>query len=105
MQTYDLAIAWCWEYDADFIFQIDKECIIRGVFPYLIHPHNLSETLHRMENRELRFEVFFDRASDQEEDFDQLVDVMQDYGTKMINDADRVAYAAFLWSWWVSLHV
>ena len=93
MQTYDLAIAWCWEYDADFVFQIDKECIIRGVFPYLIHPHNLSETLHRMENRELRFEVFFDRASDQEEDFDQLVDVMQDYGTKMINDADRVAYA------------
>jgi len=46
-----------------------------------------------MENEELQFKVFFDRASDQEEDFDQLVDVMQDYGVKMINDADRVACA------------
>lgn len=93
MQTYDLAIAWCWEYDADFVFQIDRECIRRGVLSYLIHPQNLSETLYRMENGELWFKVFFDRASDQEEDFDQLVDVMQDEGVKMINDEDRVVWA------------
>jgi hypothetical protein len=90
---YDLAIAWCWEYDADFVFQIDMECGRRGLFSYLIHPHNLFETLHRMENRELRFKVFFDRASDQEEDFQQLVDVMQERRVKMINDEDRVVRA------------
>ncbi len=93
MQRYDLAIAWCWEFDADFVFHIDTECGRRGLFSYLIHPHNLFETLHRMENRELRFKVFFDRASDQEEDFDQLVDLMQYRRVKMINDADRVLWA------------
>lgn len=90
---YDLAIAWCWEYDADFVLQIDRECIRRGVLSYLIHPQNLSETLQRLENGELNFKVFFDRASDQEEDFQQLVDVMRDEGVKMINDEDRVMWA------------
>ena len=93
MQRYDLAIAWCWKYDVDFVFQIDKECVIRRLFPYLIHTHNLFETLQRMENGELRFEFFFDRASDQKEDFEQLVDVMRDEGVKMLNDEDRVMWA------------
>lgn len=93
MQTYDLAIAWCWEYDNDFVFQIDSECGRRGLFSYLIHPHNIFETMLRMENEELNFKFFFDRASDQEETFDQLVDVMRDEGVKMINDADKVALA------------
>jgi len=90
---YDLAIAWCWEYDVDFVFQIDRECIRRGVLSYLIHPQNLSETLQRLENGELNFKFFFDRASDQEEDFQQLVDVMQDERVKMINDEDRAVWA------------
>ena len=93
MQTHDLAIAWCWEYDADFVHQIDTECGRRGILSYLIHPHNLLETLQRMEKGELQFKIFFDRASDQEEDFDQLVDVMQEERVKMINDADRVVWA------------
>ncbi|KPK99398.1 MAG: hypothetical protein AMJ91_07980 [candidate division Zixibacteria bacterium SM23_73_3] len=93
MQKYDLAIAWCWEYDADFVHQIDTECGRRGILSYLIHPHNLLETLQRMEKGELQFKIFFDRASDQEEDFDQLVDVMQEERVKMINDADRVVWA------------
>jgi len=93
LQTYDLAIAWCWEYDADFVHQIDRECRRRGVFSYLIHPHNLFETLQRLENGELNFKFFFDRASDQEEDFQQLVDVMQDEGVKMINDEDQAQWA------------
>jgi len=93
LQKYDLAIAWCWEYDADFVHQIDTECGRRGILSYLIHPHNLLETLQRMEKGELQFKIFFDRASDQEEDFDQLVDVMQEERVKMINDADRVVWA------------
>lgn len=93
MHTFDLAIAWCWQYDSDLIHQIDTECVSRGLFPYLVHPHNLQETLQRIEAGELNFGLFLDRASDQEEAFDQLVDVMKDAGVKMINDADLVARA------------
>jgi len=93
VQTYDLAIAWCWKYDADFVFQVDSQCVKKGLSPYLIHPHNLFETMNRMERGELGFKVFFDRASDQEEDFEQLVDMMQNQGAKMINNVDRATWA------------
>jgi len=93
LQIFDLAIAWCWKYDADFVVQIDRECGRRGVFSYLIHPHNLFETMHKMDAGELGFRVFFDRASDQEEDFDGLVDLMKSYGVKMINDSEMTSWA------------
>ena len=93
MQVFDLAIAWCWKYDADFIFQMDRECGRRGVFSYLIHPHNLFETMHKMDSGELGFTVFFDRASDQEEDFEGLVDLMKSCRVKMINDEERASWA------------
>jgi len=94
LQIFDLATAWCWKYDADFVFQIDKECGKRGVCSYLIHPHNLFETMHKIDSEELRFKVFFDRASDQEEDFDGLVDLMKASPVKMINDSDRALWAS-----------
>ena len=93
MQLFDLAIAWCWKYDADFVFQIDSQCVRRGLSPYLIHSHNLFETMTRMEKGELGFKVFFDRASDQEEDFEHLVDMMQGREVRMINDVDRATWA------------
>ena len=93
METYDLATAWCWEYDADFIQQIDAECGERSVRSYLIHPHNLFETLNRMKNGELGFRIFFDRASDQEEAFDQLVKGILGRDMKMINHADHLPLA------------
>lgn len=93
METYDLAVAWCWEYDADFVYRIDRECSEGGIRSYLIYPHNLFETLSRMEKGELGFRVFFDRASDQEEAFDRLVKVILDRGLKMINHAERLPLA------------
>jgi len=93
LQIFDLAIAWCWKYDADFIFQIDRECGKRGVFSYLIHPHNLFETMHKIESGGLEFKVFFDRASDQEEDLDGLVDLMKACRVKMINDVEKALRA------------
>jgi hypothetical protein len=93
LQIYDFAIAWCWKYDADFVSQLDSQCVRRGLSPYLIHPHNLFETMSRIEKGGLGFKVFFDRASDQEEDFEQLVDMMRDQGAKMINDVDRATWA------------
>lgn len=93
METCHLAIAWCWEYDADFISHVDQECCGRGIRSYLIHPDNLSESLRRIQDGELRFRIFFDRASDQQEAFDKLVQVIQHQRARMINDADRLKLA------------
>jgi hypothetical protein len=88
LQTYDLAIAWCWEYDDDLVCRIDRESLIRGLSPYLINPHNLAETLHCMQNGEIGFRFFLDRASDQNEAFDQLVDSVKEEGVRMINEVE-----------------
>jgi hypothetical protein len=93
LETYHLAIAWCWEYDADFVRYVDRECGSRGVKSYLICSDNLSETIQQVQDGELRFRTFFDRASDQQEAFDRLVRVMQRHPAKMINDADRLKLA------------
>ena len=93
MQNFDLALAWCWKYDSDFVFQIDRECGQRGVLSYLIHPHNLFETMHKIDSGEMGFKVFFDRASDQEEDFDGLVDLLKAYQVRMVNAVDRALWA------------
>lgn len=93
MQIFDLAIAWCWTYDADFVFQIDRECGKRGLLSYFIHPHNLFETMQKIDSGELGFKVFFDRASDQEEDFEGLTDLMKACRVKMINDEKKLLRA------------
>jgi hypothetical protein len=93
MKTFDLATAWCWEYDADFTNQIDGECLSRGIGSYLIHPDNLSDTLQKIEDGELQFKIFLDRASDQDAAFDRLVEVMKDHRAKMINQADYLGLA------------
>jgi hypothetical protein len=93
VQTYDLATAWCWQYDEDFVGHIDGECCKRGIRSYLIHTENLSETLLQIEKGELRFKIFFDRASDQEEAFDRLVEEVQKHRVKMINRSSHLELA------------
>jgi hypothetical protein len=93
VQTYDLATAWCWQYDEDFVGHIDRECVKRGIRSYLIHTENLSETLQQIEKGELRFKIFFDRASDQEEAFVRLVEEVQKRRVKMINRSSLLELA------------
>lgn len=93
MQICDLATAWCWQYDEDFVGHIDRECIKRGIRSYLIHTENLSEALQQIEKGDLRFKIFFDRASDQEEAFDRLVEEVQKRRVKMINRTSHLELA------------
>jgi len=93
LESHHLAIAWCWEYDADFVRHVDRECGSREIKSYLIHSDNLSEALQQIRDGELRFRTFFDRASDQEEAFEKLVSAMQRQHARMINDAGRLKMA------------
>lgn len=46
-KVFDFALAWDWEYDRDFIYQINDTCIKLGLKPYIVNPHNLFETFIR----------------------------------------------------------
>jgi glutathione synthase/RimK-type ligase-like ATP-grasp enzyme len=93
VQTIDLGIGWEWEYDADFVLTLDRACHTAGLSSYLIHPHNLWETLEKIRDRTLGFRAFLDRASDNVEGIRVLVGHLKSGGTLIINDPDLLIRA------------
>ncbi|HUN66702.1 MAG TPA: hypothetical protein VMW43_11440 [Bacteroidota bacterium] len=93
MQMYDLALAWNWEFDREFIFSIERECARRGVSTYRIDTGHLAETLARLAAGGLKFLSFFDRASDADPAFLPLSQWMEEHVVYYINPRHRVVHA------------
>lgn len=94
MNTVDLAIAWNWEYDRDFIDGIERECSSRGLATYRIEDHNLPETVDALRAGTVGFRSFFDRASDADEAYLELQPFVNLPGVRRINPRERVLHAA-----------
>ncbi len=93
MQTYDLAIAWNWEFDHDFIFSVERECQRRNLKTYRIDEDHLPETLRLLKAGAVSFQAFFDRASDADPEFLPLVQWMEEHVVYYINPHRRVVHA------------
>jgi hypothetical protein len=93
MTTYGLAIAWNWEFDADFVAGIEHACARRGVSTFRIDPHNLQAVVHDLRSGRLAFDVFFDRASDADPAFYPLVEILRGVCRRIFNRHDFVARA------------
>lgn len=93
MNSFDLAIAWNWEFDADYIQGIERECEQRKISTYQIRPDNLQHVLTRLRKKDLVFNAFYDRASDADEAFLPLVNHLIDPIMRIINPHGRVAHA------------
>jgi GNAT superfamily N-acetyltransferase len=74
MTTYDLCLAWTWEYDADFAARLGAACARRGLTLHAVTPATLADTLARIASGGLAFRAFFDRASDGDPAFLPLVE-------------------------------
>lgn len=72
-QVFDLAIAWNWEYDLEFINLIEQIAQKRGISTYLIHHRNVEEAVAQLHKGKISFRVVLDRASDEEESFHSFV--------------------------------
>jgi glutathione synthase/RimK-type ligase-like ATP-grasp enzyme len=92
-RTVDLGIGWEWEYDAYFVFMLDRYCQQAGLSSYLVHPHNLSETWEKVQDGSLFFRSFLDRASDNVEAIRTLVWHLKAKGAPLINDPDLLPRA------------
>ncbi|MCX6138152.1 MAG: hypothetical protein NTV54_11730 [Ignavibacteriales bacterium] len=84
-QKFSLGIAWNWEFDADFVYGLEYECLRAGMTSYRVEPHNLQETLRRLRGGELCFDAFLDRASDAEESFEPLARLLAKSKTLVLN--------------------
>jgi hypothetical protein len=68
-REYDLAVAWNWEYDRDFLQVLMSAAGRRGLNTYLIDQNNVGETIHRLQDDVPLFYSVLDRASDEDERF------------------------------------
>ncbi|MCJ7498448.1 MAG: hypothetical protein MUO78_10010 [candidate division Zixibacteria bacterium] len=94
MEDFDLGIAWCWEYDRELVFELEDYIHRKGLTIYQIAPYNLEETLNRLNSNQLKFKLFLDRASDQNEEFERLVQFIKTSGIKMLNDFDKALWSS-----------
>lgn len=94
MEEFDLGIAWCWEYDRELVFELEDYIHRKGLTIYQIAPYNLEETLNRLNSNQLKFKLFLDRASDQNEEFERLVQFIKTSGIKMLNDFDKALWSS-----------
>ncbi len=85
-QVFDLAIAWNWEHDADFVSLLDMACRQRGLTLLQITPDTLMATLDRLRSGEISFRVLLDRAWDVSEAYYPLADWGRANGAQILND-------------------
>jgi hypothetical protein len=90
VHTYDLGLAWNWEFDRTFILGIEAECHVLGLTTFRIEPHNLQECLRNMRTGKLVFRTFIDRASDAEESFEPMARLVAKSGAHLFNPYEAI---------------
>jgi hypothetical protein len=74
---YDAAIAWTWRFDTDFVQSI-KEVAEQASLRILdVNKESVAEVLELVRKRLIRFRVFLDRASDEDDTFLPLMRLLQ----------------------------
>jgi len=73
METYNLCLTWNWEYDADFVKLLNLACQSHGLSLLQITHENLLDMVRSITNKEIVFQIFFDRASDADARFIPVV--------------------------------
>ena len=72
MVLYDIAVAWNWEYDRDFIKIVQEVFRQNNLSVLEIRKENVDEIFDLLEQGKLQFRYFLDRASDEDEMFQPL---------------------------------
>ncbi|MFN3928243.1 MAG: RimK family alpha-L-glutamate ligase [Thermoflexus sp.] len=93
IEMVDLAVAWNWDCDRPFIGMIREACAQRGLSVQEITPETLPTVLGRAQRGEWLCRVFFDRASDWDEDFEPLIEWARAVGVFRLNPTERARAA------------
>lgn len=85
LQIFDLAVAWNWEYDADFIDLLERVFRERGLSLLQVTDETVDAIIDQVGRRTLEFRLLLDRASDTDEDYYPLTDWGCVTGTRILN--------------------
>ena len=93
MNIFDLAVAWNWEFDEDFVKGVERECHRRGLSTFQVTTHNLRGVLDQLNHGEIDFRALYDRASDADDAFLPLVEALDSPAVRVINPLRYVVHA------------
>jgi len=91
---YEIAVAWNWQFDIEFINIIKEIAHNNNVSLLEITPQNLNEILENLNNNKIYFKVFLDRASDSDENFKKIFNFIKKEKTYFINSYENVLFAS-----------
>ncbi|MBN1542935.1 hypothetical protein JW992_12380 [candidate division KSB1 bacterium] len=91
---YDLALAFDWEYDRDFIELLASEAENLGLRSFTIDPDSLETFFYRLKGGEFFAKVLVDRASDTDPRFFDLQRELQSRGCRIIDPLAALHWAS-----------
>ncbi len=93
MEKFDFAISYEWEYDIDFVNEVENILQANGLSTFRISYYNISEVTDDLRKRRLSFRSYLDRASDVDEEFYELGEILQKRKCRIFNPYDRVQHS------------
>ncbi|HTY60348.1 MAG TPA: hypothetical protein VMF59_16110 [Bacteroidota bacterium] len=90
----DLAVAWDWTFDRDFIAHIGAECASRGVRMAALGPEEAGEAAEALRSGSVNIGTFLDRADHDQKPFAALSAAVVSSGTRYLNRPEDVRRAA-----------
>ena len=87
LQTYDLAVAWNWEYDREFVACVQDVACRKNTAVLEIRAENVEEIFDMLKRGKIHFRYLLDRASDEDEKFQPLARFV----LKQFRSGDRTA--------------
>lgn len=71
-RIFDLGLAWNWELDRNFVETIGRHADAAGLTIFQVHRANIEDVTELVRKKKVGFRCFFDRASDEDENFAPL---------------------------------
>lgn len=93
MVKFDLAVSYVWEYDVEFIQMIEECFHENGLSTFIISDYNVKNITEKLRNRELFFHCYLDRASDVDDRFADMAEMLSKRKTRIFNPYKNAAHA------------
>lgn len=94
MEKFDFAISYEWEYDIDFVDKLEEIFQNDGLSTFRISYHNIEDVTEEVKRRKLLFRSYLDRASDVDDVFTELGEILKRKKCKIFNPYDRVIHSS-----------
>lgn len=93
MKLFDLAIAYVWEFDEEFVSIIEKNFHRHGLTTFIITENNILQVTDDVKHRRINFISYLDRASDVDDNFLELAKTLSKRKTRIFNPYKKIEHA------------